>query len=93
MIDDCKTFYGIPVEEARIIIDHYKNTGERLTEQYVNGYIAGFNDCLKQFEENFLRHDFDGALSVEFKKFDGSYRLKKTSDKASDKEEGQDEID
>ena len=88
MIDDYKMFYGVPVEEARIIIDYYKNTGERLTEQYVNGYIAGFDDCLKQFEENFLRHDFDGALSVEFKKFDG-YRLKKTSDK----EEGQDDTE
>lgn len=77
MIDDYKTFYGAPVEEARIIIDYYKNTGERLTEQYVKGYAAGFNDCDKMYKDVFLKMNFEGALSVEFKKFDGSYRLKR----------------
>lgn len=81
-----KSILGIPIDEAMSVLKYYKKTGEKVTEQYVKGYAAGFNDCDKMYKEVFLKMNFEGAESVEFKKFDG-YRLKKTSDKASDKEE------
>lgn len=88
-----KSILGIPIDEAMSVLKYYKKTGEKVTEQYVKGYAAGFNDCDKMYKEVFLKMNFEGAESVEFKKFDGSYRLKKTSDKTSDNGEVNDGID
>ena len=77
---------GLPASEAMAVLHHYKNTGERLTEQYVNGYVVGFNECDRQYKEAFLKlAPPEGAESVQISM--NRLSLGKTSDKTSDKNE------
>lgn len=50
-----RTFYGVPLEEARKIIEIYRETHRMPTKDYIEGFEDGCKYTKKIYDESFAR--------------------------------------